>query len=77
MVRLTCRLDMTLDVYHGRNNNNSMKYDQHPRQISCTSLSTLLMVIFTLRKCKLNGKILLHVFPILSGASTVYSVSAR
>ena len=40
-------------------------------------LTTLLMLIFTLGKGKLNGKIFLHVFPFLSGTSTVCSVLAR
>ena len=38
-----------------------MKYGHHRRQISCTPLTTLLIVIFTLRNGKLNKKILLHV----------------
>ena len=54
-----------------------IKYGYHLRQISCTPLTTLLMVIFTPRKGKLNGKILLHVFIYMSGAPTVYSVSTR
>ena len=54
-----------------------MKCGQHPRQIRCTPLTTLLIMILTLTKGKLNGKISLHMFPFLSGASTVYSVSAR
>ena len=55
----------------------NMKYGHHPRQISSRPLTALLMVIFTLRKSKLNGKILLPVFLFMSGASTVHSVSAR
>ena len=44
------------------------QYGNHPRQISCTALTTLLVTIFTLRKGKLNGAILLHVFLFLSGS---------
>ena len=33
-----------------------MKYVHHPRQISCTPLMTLLMVLFTSGKSKLNVK---------------------
>ena len=40
----------------------NMKYGRHLRRISCSSLMNLLMVIFTLRNGRLNGKILLHVF---------------
>ena len=51
-----------------------MKYGPHKHQISCTPLTTLWMAIFTLRKGKLNGKIIPHVFPFLSGAAPVYSM---
>ena len=52
-----------------------MKEGHHPRQISCSPLTTLLMVIFTLRKSKQNRKILQYVFLFffLSGMSTVYT----
>ena len=40
----------------------NMTYGRHLRHISCTPLTTLLMVILTLRNGKLNGKILLCVF---------------
>ena len=53
-----------------------MKYDHLRRHIRCTLMAILLMVIFTLRKVKLNGKILLQVFPFLSDVATVYSVIA-
>ena len=49
-----------------------MKYGHHPRQISCTPLTILFMVIFTPRKGTLNRKILLHVFLFMLSASTVY-----
>ena len=39
--------------------------------------SSAFSALITLRKGKLNGKILLHVFPFLLGASTVYIVLAR
>lgn len=39
----------------------NMKYGRHLRQIICTPSTILLIVIFTLRNSKLNGKILLHV----------------
>ena len=37
------------------------------------TVDDVFMVIFALRKGKLNGKILLRVLPFLSGASTVQS----
>ena len=43
-----------------------MKYGHHLHQISFTPLKTLLVMILTLNKDKLNMKILLHVILVLS-----------
>ena len=51
----------------------NMKYSHLLPHICCTLMTTLLMVSFTPRKGKLNGKILLHVFfsQVLDGAHCV------
>ena len=55
----------------------SMKYGPSPRKIHSTQLTILLMVIFTLRNGKQNGKILLYVFLFSVMCVDVYSVSAH
>ena len=52
----------------------NMQYGYHPRQISCTPLTTILI---TRRKVKLNGKSYNMSFFIFPGTLTVYSVSTR
>ena len=52
-----------------------MKYGHHSAQIICIPLTTLLVVIFTLIKGKVNVKIYGMCF-FFSGASTVYKTYA-
>ena len=55
----------------------SMNYGYNLGQIPCTPLTILLMVIFTLKRGKINDKSNSICFFCLSGASMMYSVSAR